>query len=323
MEPQAKTPDAPARTEGDAPARRRLMPILALVALVLMLALVGWWTEIGDRRAPGRPEIRSLVVLPLANFTGDDGQEHLADGMTEALIAALARTPDLKVISRTSAMRYKEARLGVPEIGRELQVDAVVEGSVQSSGDQVRVTVQLIDVATDHHLWAESFEARLPEVLTLQSRVADAISRQLRRSGSTSTPAVTTVDPLAYEAYLRGRYLAQSTEEMDTQAAAIRELERAVSTAPDFAAAHLALAECWLGVVEHGAVAPPVGFEKVRVSSQRAVELDPGLGPGPHPARGGGLRFRLAVGPRRNTAAPRARARPQRRHGPMAGWLVT
>ncbi len=282
---RASEPSLPTRAAGDVSARRRLVPVLGLVAailiLALVLALVDRWTQRLDRGSPERPEIRSLVVLPLANFTGDDARQHLADGMTEALIAALAKTPDLKVISRTSAMRYKETELNVPEIGHELRVDGVVEGSVQSSADRVHITVQLIDVATDHHLWAESYEAPLTEVLALQSLVAGAISQQLRPTGrastSTSRVAVASIDPLAYEGYLRGRYLAQASDEADTWTTAIEELERAIAMAPDFAAAHLALAECWLSVVEHGAITPSVGFEKVRASSLRAARLDPAL----------------------------------------------
>ena len=129
---------------------------------------------------PGTDLIRSIAVLPLANLSGDPDQEFFSDGMTEALITDLAKIHAFKVISRTSVMRYKGSSKSLPEIARELGVDAVLEGSVLRAGDEVRITAQLIHAASDTHLWAESYDRRLRDILTLQSKVAHAIVTEVK-----------------------------------------------------------------------------------------------------------------------------------------------
>jgi TolB-like protein len=124
--------------------------------------------------------VRSLVVLPLANFSNDPSQDYFADGMTEELIAQLGQINALRVISRTSAMTYKNARKPLPEIAHELNVDAVVEGSVTKNGDEIRITAQLIEVPADKHIWAQSYAGDVRDTLALQSRVASAIAGQIR-----------------------------------------------------------------------------------------------------------------------------------------------
>ena len=154
--------------------------------------------------------VRSLAVLPLDDLSGDPEQAWFADGMTDALISSLARIGALKVISRSSVMRYKGARPALREIGEELGVDAVIEGSILRAGDRVRIIAQLIDAATDEHLWAESYERELRDVLALQSDVAQAIARQIRvkltdqEKARLTSPR--TVNPEAHEACLRGRH---------------------------------------------------------------------------------------------------------------------
>ncbi|MEM8932281.1 MAG: winged helix-turn-helix domain-containing protein [Acidobacteriota bacterium] len=252
------------------------VPVALLALSGMVVAFVAGVLD--GRRAPQLtgPTIGALAVLPLANFTGEAEQQHLADGMTEGVTAGLARVPGLRVISRTSAMRYRQTELGMPEIGRELDVDAVVEGSVQKAGDRILVTVQLIEAATDRHLWAERFEAETPDVLRLQSQVAAALADQLRPEASTDQPMSVRVEPAAYEAYVRGRYLARAADEVDSLVRAIDLYDRAITLSPSFASAHEAQGEAWLMLIERGAVEPRVGFGELRIRAERAIGLDGG-----------------------------------------------
>ena len=150
--------------------KRRLWPmrrVIFILALVLSLAILAVWLFRSRGRAP--TGIRSLAMLPLDNLSGDPSQDYFADGMTDELITDLAHISALRVISRTSVMAYKHARKPLPEIARELSVDAVVEGTVLRSGEQVRITAQLIQAPADKHLWAESYEGNLRDTLALQN----------------------------------------------------------------------------------------------------------------------------------------------------------
>ena len=190
--------------------KRRLWParvIIALAAVLSLLILAVWLF-----RSRGRPPtgIRSLAVLPLENLSGDAAQNYFADGMTDELITDLAQISALRVISRTSVMAYKGARKPLPQIAHELNVDAVVEGTVLRSGDQVRITAQLIEASTDKHLWSQSYEGELRDTLSLQNRVAGAIADQIRINLTPREQAALknakVVSPEAYESYLKGRY---------------------------------------------------------------------------------------------------------------------
>ena len=153
------------------------------------------------------PRIDSLAVLPLDNHSGDPAQEYFSDGMTEELITAIAMISSLRVISRTSVMRYKGARKSLPAIARELRVDAVVEGSVARSADKVRITAQLIHAATDRHLWSGRYERELRDVLRLQAEIATDIASHIHRlldAAERPTVVMREVNPQAYEACLRG-----------------------------------------------------------------------------------------------------------------------
>jgi len=156
--------------------RRRWWPA-AICLIVLLLAALLLYR--GRVRAPAQPALKSLAVLPLKNLSGDASQENLAEGMTEALIGRLSGIRDLRVISRTSVMHYKDTQLSVPEIARTLGVDAIVEGSVIREGSRIRVHAQLIRGATDEHFWSETYDRELSDVLTLQSEVAQAITRKV------------------------------------------------------------------------------------------------------------------------------------------------
>ncbi len=161
--------------------KRRLWPtrrVIVALVLVLSLSILALWLFRSRGRAP--TGIRSLAVLPLENLSGDAAQNYFADGMTDELITDLAQISALRVISRTSVMAYKGARKPLPQIARELNVDAVVEGTVLRSGDQVRITAQLIEASSDKHLWSQSYEGELRDTLALQNRVARAIADQIR-----------------------------------------------------------------------------------------------------------------------------------------------
>lgn len=222
----------------------------------------------------------SIAVLPLMNLSSDPKEEYFSDGMTEALIVHLAKIGALKVISRTSAMSYKGSTKPLPEIARELGVSVIVQGSVLRGGDRVRITAQLIDATSDTHLWAETYERRLINVLTLQSELAQAIVQQVKIKLTPEERALLIekrpVDPAAHDAYLRGRYhLNRPTPNELTQA--IERFGEATRRDPAYALAYAGLANAynyigWLG----GAPARDV-FPKARQAAIRALELDEAL----------------------------------------------
>jgi serine/threonine-protein kinase len=228
-----------------------------------------------------RARVRSLVVLPLENLSGDPAQDFFADGMTEALIADLAKIDGLRVISRTSAMRYKGARRPLPEIAQELGVDAVLEGSVMRSGGRVRITAQLINAASDTHLWADSFDRDLSDVLSLQSEVARAIASEIRIKLTPRAKArlevARRVNPEAYDAYLRGRHhMMRRTEEALLNAADYFRI--AIDLDPTYALAYVGLADVHnlLGYWSHRS--PAESFPRGKAAAKRALELDPSQG---------------------------------------------
>ena len=235
-------------------------------------------------RAPARgskKKVRSIAVLPLENLSGDPSQEYFADGMTEALIADLTKIEGLRVISRTSAMRYKGARRPLPEIAAELDVDAVVEGSVIRAGDRVRITAQLIHAASDTHLWADSYDRDLRDVLSLQSEAARAIAQEIRIKLSPRTQArlatARQVNPQAYEAYLRGRHhVGRRTDEAVRRG--IEYLRQAIELDPTYALAHAGLADAYNLCGYWTLMAPRDAFPRARAAAQKALEIDPGLG---------------------------------------------
>jgi serine/threonine-protein kinase len=225
-------------------------------------------------------QIQSLAVIPLTNFSGDPEQEYFADGMTEELITDLAKIGALKVISRTSVMQYKGTKKTVPEIARELNVDGIVEGSVQRSGDRVRITAQLIEARTDRHIWAESYERDLRDVLGLQGEVASAIAREIR---VTLTPQEQTrlasarpVNPEAHEAYLKGLYHWNKLTEEEVKKS-IEYFQRAIQLAPDYAPAFAALAFSYNLLASSGQAAPQENYLQAKNLAQKALELDENL----------------------------------------------
>ena len=268
-----------------AAARRRRLPwltaasILAatVVAVVFALNIGGWRERIFGG---GSKPIRSLAVLPLENLSGDPEQEYFADGMTEALITELGKISALRVISRQSVMRYKDTDKPVPEIARELNVDAVVEGSVLRDGERVRIAAQLVQAAPERHLWAESYERDLSDVLALQGEVARAIAREIKVA---VTPAEETrlasarpVNPEAYEAYLKGRYNMEKWS-VDARKTATRYFQQAIEIDPDYALAYAGLAEAYN--LQAGAAIPrEEAIPRARAAAKRALEIDDTLG---------------------------------------------
>jgi TolB-like protein len=228
--------------------------------------------------------IRSLAVLPLENLSGDPEQEYFADGMTEALIGDLAKIGSLSVISRTSVMRYKNSDKSLPEIAQELNVAGVVEGTVMRAGDRVRITAQLIDARNDRHLWSDRYDRELSDVLALQSDVARAVAEQVRLELSPEERAALTeprsVDPRAYDTYLRGIQVRGPTTLVAAWGPrAISHFERAVELDPEFAEGYAALAHArfllGLGFFNLGHRGE---FPRAREAAQRALELDAHLG---------------------------------------------
>ena len=224
--------------------------------------------------SPGR--IESLAVLPLANLSGDPEQEYFADGMTEALIANLGKIGALQVRSRTSIMQYKGVKKSLPEIARELNVDAVVEGSVLRVGDQVRITAQLIHAPTDTHLWVDSYERDLRDVLALQREVARAIAREIKVAVTTTEEtrlaSARRVNPETYEAYLKGMfYLNKFTPEGTEKG--LDYLRQAIEKDPADPLAYAGLARGY-SIIGHGPAPSPEALPRAKAAALKALELD-------------------------------------------------
>jgi TolB-like protein len=220
-------------------------------------------------------QMESLVVLPLENLSRDPEQEYFADGLTEALINSLAKIAALQVISRTTAMRYKKTAKTLPQIARELNVDAIVEGTVLRSGERVRISVQLIDAHTDTHLWAQNYDRDLRDILALHAEVAQAVAREVQVKLTPHDYAhfahTHPVNPEAYEAYLKGRYYwNRRPAELGK---AIQYFEQATTRDPGYAAAFTGLADCLNSLTAYAIAPPSEGSVKAKHLAQRALEI--------------------------------------------------
>lgn len=238
---------------------------------------------IGSAESPKKEaaaRTRSLAVLPLENLSNDPEQEYFAEGLTEALITTLAKIRRLRVVSRTSCMQYKRVRRSLREIARELEVDTVVEGTVLRAGNRVRVTAQLIDAPKESHLWAESYERDIRDVLTLQSELAQAIAKEIRVNITpeerTHLATARTVDPEAYEAYLKGRYHwnRRSGEGLERAAGYFRQ---AVARDANYASAYAGLADCANIAGWWCFVSPEEGCGMAKALAQKALSIDNSL----------------------------------------------
>ena len=225
----------------------------------------------------GDDRIRAIAVLPLENRSGDPEQEFFVDGMTDALIADLAQVGSLRVISRTSSMRFKHARLPLPEIARELHVDAVVEGSVLRSGNRIRITAQLVDARTDTTLWAKSYDSDIGDILSLQREVARAIAEGVRAKVTPEEEkrflSHSPVNPSAHVAYLRGRYC---WNRWDTRS--LREsigfFQQAIDADPNYSLAWAGLADAYNILGNTNALPPADAYTKAREAALRGLALD-------------------------------------------------
>ena len=262
---------------------RRRGNILAAALVVAIALLVGLSSSRVRERLFGRrspPRIQSLAVLPLVNLSGNPDQEYFADGMTDQLITDLAKISALKVISRTSVMQYKGARKPLPQIAQELGVDAVVEGSVQRSGDRVRISAQLIDARADQHLWARSYERDLRDVMVLQDEVAQAIANELKielaSRGQVRLASSRPVDPEAYEAYLKGHYHSSKRTEKELKKS-IDYFQQAIKKDPNYAPAYAGMADAYALMGFRGNLPSNEALPRGKAAALKAVELDDSL----------------------------------------------
>ncbi len=247
--------------------------LVVIAAVAVAVAVWSWWG-----RPPQAGPIRSIAVLPLDNQMGDPEQDYFVEGMHDAIIANLARLSELKVISRTSAMLYKDSNKRVPEIARELNVDAIVEGAVLKAGDRVRITAQLIHGASDEHLWVNDYEGDLTDILSLQKTVARAIAKEiglaLKPEEEAYLASAPQVNPEAYNLYLKGWHF-HNLETSESMPKAVEYLEQAVALDPTFARAWAALAHSYLMMQWVGGWSGDYALNRMKPAIDKALELDP------------------------------------------------
>jgi len=262
-----------------APAVVALAGVALLAAALVVLNVAGLRDRL-QRREATPSKIESLAVLPLENLTGDPAQEYFVDGMTEALIADLGQIEALRVISRTSVMQYKGVKKPLPQIAHELNVDAVIEGSVLRSGDRVRITAQLIQATTDRHLWAQSYERDLRDILALQSEVAQAVANEIKIKVTPQEQLrlgrARPVSPEAHEAYLKGRYYWNLRTE-DGMKKSIEYFQQAIEKDPGYALAYAGLSDSYDTLTSWALMAPGEAYPRAEVAAVKALEIDEAL----------------------------------------------
>jgi TolB-like protein/DNA-binding winged helix-turn-helix (wHTH) protein len=265
---------------------RRSAYVMAAVVTVVLVALVSIrYTPLWGLLPTRAGKIRSIAVLPLENFSGDPAQQYFADGMTDELITMLARNTSLEVVSRTSAMQFRNAHQPMKQIADALHVDAIIEGSLQRSGTRLHMTVQLIDAPTDTHLWAESYDRDGNQVASLPADIAQAVGKRLN-AAKVVTASPRPVRPEAYDAYLRGRYFWYALDYKRAQ----DYMEQAVQLQPDYAVA-------WSGLSDAIAVQAVAGWvpsgqvrSQVEEAYSKALQLDDSAAE-PHSAAGAAKLF--------------------------------
>lgn len=275
-----------AQSQGPAPVRAPLPrlvrhKILYPAAAIALVAIVGltWYVRSSWVGRASASQIRSIAVLPLRNLSNDPSQEYFTDGMTDELITDLAKAGGLRVISHTSVERYKGTKLSLPEIARELGgVDAIVEGTVLRSGDRVRITSQLIDGRSDQHLWADSYDRSLRDVLSTENEVSQSIAETIKLKLSPEEKAqlaARPVNPEAHDAYLKGRFFWNQRTEPDLKKA-LDSFQQAIAKDPNYASAYAGLADTYfyLGYA-WGHMPPTEAMPLARAAAQKAIELDP------------------------------------------------
>jgi TolB-like protein/Flp pilus assembly protein TadD len=267
----------PATAPPFAPVARGKRRLVAIGAVGAVIALGAVLLVVTGRLPGGGGAVHSVAVLPFQNVSGDPAQDYFVDGMTEELIANLAKVEKLRVISRTSVMQYKGTKKLLPQIARELNVDSIVEGSVLRSGQRVRITVQLIKVATEQNLWAESYEKDLTDVLAVQAEAARAIVAEievrLTPEEGKRLAKVRPVDPEAYDAYLKGRFYWSKFTGDDYQTA-IEFFQKAIEKDPTYAPAYAGLAHAYRALAFEGLIPPGEGMPKAESAARKAQALD-------------------------------------------------
>jgi len=267
------------RTKGrPADAQRKAQPLignkaLATIALAAVLALVWSWFGSGSREASS---IRSIAVLPLTNLMNDPDQDYFVDGMHEALTTELSKISALRVIGRTSTLRYKANPKPIPEIAAELNVDAVIEGPVLLAGDEVRITAQLVATRPERHLWAADYVRDMEKVLVLHKEVAQAIANEIKVTLTPNEDAQLAstgpVDPEAYKAYLKGRHFLKRLVEVDLYRA-LDHFNQALAIDPKFAPAYAGIAATFMRLAV-AYLAPSEAYPKAKEAAMKAIQLD-------------------------------------------------
>jgi len=278
-----QTPEGTAKAKSRRRLTLRLTALGVLGSLAIAAAFIGFnvhgWRDRFFARAP-KPQIQALAVLPLANLSGDPEQEYFADGMTEALITELGKITSPRVISRQSVMQYRGSKKPLKDIARELNVDAVLEGAVERSGDRVRITLHLSQALPERQLWAKDYDRNIRDILSLQGEIArvvtDEIQVKLTPEERTRLASSRTVDPEAQDNYLRGLYLAGRFTELDSQKAIVH-FKKAIERDPTYgpAYAELAMVYFWLGNPEQGGPSAKETMPQAKAAVTKALELDP------------------------------------------------
>jgi TolB-like protein/DNA-binding winged helix-turn-helix (wHTH) protein/Tfp pilus assembly protein PilF len=259
--------------------KRSTLLVLGVVVVIGLIGTLAWKIALDGRiAAENAPRIRSLAVLPLTNLSGDPNEEYFADGMTEELTTDLGKIGALRVISRTSAMQYKGTKKSLPDIARELNVDAVIEGTVARSGSHLRITANLLQAVPEKHLWAESYESEVGDALTLQGQVAQAVARQIQINLTQREQKILsvarTVNPEAQDLALKGFFTIRGSENAEASEKAIKYFQQAIEKDPNYADAYLGLAiahAVWIPGMTSG---PRDLMPKAKEFALKALSLD-------------------------------------------------
>jgi TolB-like protein/DNA-binding winged helix-turn-helix (wHTH) protein len=281
----AQSPHHSARSEAplDLKLRKSRAFLAAAVVALLVVGSAFLVTRLATRPTNAAARTHSIAVLPLDNLSGDPSEDFFADGMTDQLITDLAKVGSVRVVSRTSVQHYKGTKKSLPEIARELNVDDIVEGSVIRSRQRVRVTAQLVQASTDQHLWAETYDRDLGDVLILQGEVADAIAQQVRAQLTPEQHSqlrlAQPVNPAAYEDYLRGRlYFTNEFTKPDSLRKAQRYFGESIQKDPDFALAYAGLADTYVFLAFSGALQKDQAYRSSKEALAEALQLDDNIG---------------------------------------------
>jgi TolB-like protein/DNA-binding winged helix-turn-helix (wHTH) protein/Flp pilus assembly protein TadD len=260
--------------------RRNKLSFRIAIWTAAFAVIFSLWSFISSRSHTEPSRIRSIAVMPLKNLSNDSNEEFFSEGLTDELVTRLASLDALRVVSRTSTMQYRNGNKSLPEIAKELHVDAVLEGSVLRSEEKVRITVQLVEALSDKHIWAHSYERDHRDLLVLQNDVtrdiAENIALKLQPADQRRLSIAATVDPQAHEAYLRGRYYYARRRVSDLKTAA-EYFEQAIKKDPEYALAYAGLADCYALLGGYSLSPQDTFIPKARAAATKALSLDPSL----------------------------------------------